>query len=210
MRKRPGFTALVTATLALGIGVNTTSVAVTYRILVRPLPYTDPSGIVILNLLFADGGDLGYSPAALQDWLTRLRTVDSAAGYYRREVTVRLADRSAMVPAAFVTDRFFSVLGTAVESGRLPLGGDADAVVGRRWIQQTMPRRPAELVSAPISISDKPHTVAGVMPSDFAFPDDEIDLAAVARVDSWDEAGKCRLLENHRAIETGRHPRASP
>lgn len=38
MRKRPGFTALVIATLAVGIGVNTTSVAVAYGILVRPLP----------------------------------------------------------------------------------------------------------------------------------------------------------------------------
>ena len=176
MRKRPGFTVLVTATLALGIGVNTTSVAVAYGILVRPLPYTDPSRIVILNLLFADGGDLGYSPAALQDWLPRLRTVDSAAGYYRREVTVRLADRSAMVPAAFVTDQFFSVLGTADESGRLQSGGGADAVVGRRWIQRTVPGRATELVSAPISISDKPYTVAGVLPSDFAFPDDEIGV----------------------------------
>jgi hypothetical protein len=76
MRKRPGFTVLVSATLALGIGVNTTSIAVAYGILVRPLPYAGPSRVVILNLLFANGGDLGFSPAALQDRLPRLRTVE--------------------------------------------------------------------------------------------------------------------------------------
>jgi hypothetical protein len=37
MRKRPGFAVLAIATLALGIGVNTTSVAVAHSILVRPL-----------------------------------------------------------------------------------------------------------------------------------------------------------------------------
>ena len=59
MRRRPGFAVLSIATLALGIGVNTTSVAVAHGILVRPLPYADPSRVVIINLLFADGGDLG-------------------------------------------------------------------------------------------------------------------------------------------------------
>src|SRR5688572_13999528 len=88
MRRRPGFAVLSIATLALGIGVNTTSVAVAHGILVRPLPYADPSRIVIINLLFADGADLGFSGSALRDWLPRLRTVETAAGYYRREVTV--------------------------------------------------------------------------------------------------------------------------
>ena len=80
MRKRPAFTALAVSTLALGIGVNVASFAVAYGILIRPLPYREPSRIVVLNLLFADGNDLGFSPRALRDWLPRLLTVDAAAG----------------------------------------------------------------------------------------------------------------------------------
>ena len=72
MRRRPAFAALTIATLALGIGVNTASVAVAYGILVRPLPYAEPSRVVILNLLSPDGDDLGFSPAVLQEWLPRL------------------------------------------------------------------------------------------------------------------------------------------
>jgi hypothetical protein len=56
-----------------------------------PLPYADSSRVAIINLLFAEGGDLGFSGNALRDWLPRLRTVETAAGYYRREVTVRVA-----------------------------------------------------------------------------------------------------------------------
>src|SRR5262249_9521313 len=110
MRKRPGFAALAVATLALGIGVDTTAVAVAYGNLVPPLRSAEPSRVVILNLLFPDGGDLGFSPQAMRDWLPRLRTVDAAAGYYRREVTVRSADHSTVVPGAYVTDRFFEAL----------------------------------------------------------------------------------------------------
>src|SRR5262245_958496 len=137
MKKTLGFTSLAIVTLALGIGVNVASLAVTYGILIRPLPYVEPSRVVILNLLFPDGGDLGFSPDALQSWLPRLRTVDAAAGYYKREVTVRSGDRSTVIPAAVVTDRFFDVLGTRPDAGRTHLNIDSpEVVVGRRVIDQ--------------------------------------------------------------------------
>ena len=43
MRRRPGFAALAVATLALGIGVNTGACAVAYGVIIRPLPYPEPS-----------------------------------------------------------------------------------------------------------------------------------------------------------------------
>ena len=176
MRRKPAFAALTIATLALGIGVNTTSVAVAYGILVRPLPYAEPSRVVILNLLFPDGGDLGFSPAVLQEWLPRLRTAESAAGYYRRDVTVRAAGRSTVVSAAFVTGRFFDVLGTPAAFGRLPGAGSLEVVMGQRTVNQAVSGTPSAAVGVPVSISDKPRTIGGIMPAEFAFPDDEIGV----------------------------------
>ncbi|HEU4690489.1 MAG TPA: ABC transporter permease, partial [Vicinamibacterales bacterium] len=175
--KRPGFTALAVSTLALGIGVNAASLAVAYGILIRPLPYADPSRVVIINLLFADGGDLGFSPNVLQEWLPRLRTVETAAGYYRREVTVRSGDRAAVVPAAMVTEQFFAVLGTAAEAGHARVGlGSADMVVGRRVLDELLGANHAQPVGALLSVSDRGHSIAGVLPSDFSFPDDQIGV----------------------------------
>ena len=178
MRKKPAFTALAIVTLALGIGVNTASVAVAYGILVRPLPYHDPSRVVVLNLLFPDGGDLGFSPAALQAWLPRLRAVESAAGYYRREVTLRSGDRSTVEPAAFVTDKFFEVLGTRRRIG--PRGVEPrDLRDPRRAAPHRIGSCPAtqrDSVGMPVTVSDRPHTIGGVMPSEFAFPDDEVGV----------------------------------
>ena len=177
MRKRPAFTALAVTALALGVGVNAASFAVAYGILVRPLPYAEPSRVVILNLLFADGGDLGFSPAALQEWLPRLRTVDVAAGYYRREVTVRSGNRSTVIPAAVVTDRFFDVLGTPAEVGSTHVRSDApQAIVGRRAVSELLGSNVSNALGVLLSVSDRSHSIGAVMPSDFAFPGDEVGL----------------------------------
>jgi putative ABC transport system permease protein len=177
MRRRPRFAVLSIATLALGIGVNVTSVAVAHGILVRPLPYAEPSRVVIINLLFPDGGDLGFSANALREWLSRLTTVETAAGYFRREVTVRVAGRSTVVPAAVVTDEFFSVLGTPAAVGRLfSPGSAADVVVGQRALREIVSGDASDPVGVPVSISDESRAIGAVMPSDFAFPDDQTGL----------------------------------
>jgi hypothetical protein len=63
--------------LALGSGLNTSVLAVAYGVLVRPLPYSDPSRLVVVQ---AGGStedpDGGIPLAAVPDWQTRLRTVD--------------------------------------------------------------------------------------------------------------------------------------
>jgi hypothetical protein len=46
--RRPAFTALVVLTLALGIGVNSAVFALVDAVLLRPLPYRDPSRLAFI------------------------------------------------------------------------------------------------------------------------------------------------------------------
>src|SRR3954470_15059154 len=129
MRRAPGFSTAAVITLAAGIGVNVATLAIAYSILGRPLPYKDSARIAVVNLLFEDGGDLGFSPSVVGQWLGRLRTTEAAAAYYRRDVTVRRGSMSSVVPAALVTGGFFDVFGASAEEGRAHLAADVPELV---------------------------------------------------------------------------------
>jgi len=45
LAKNPGFTIVALATLALGIGVNTTAFTALNRLLLQALPFRDPPGV---------------------------------------------------------------------------------------------------------------------------------------------------------------------
>ena len=175
--RRPGRAAVAVVTLALGFAVNAASLAIAYGVLGRPLPYAEPSRIVVLDLMFADGGRLGFSPRALGDWLTGLRTVGAAAAYSTREVTIRSAGQTHVAPGAFVSAGFFDVFGVGAEVGAGVADEDSGQVVlSQRGLTELRPSGERDLEGFDVTVSDRRYGVVGVMPSDFAFPDDETRL----------------------------------
>src|SRR6476646_6689153 len=53
--KRPGFAAVAILTLALGVGAATSIFTVVEAVLLRPLPFANPSRLVHLTIRGADG-----------------------------------------------------------------------------------------------------------------------------------------------------------
>ncbi len=67
--KSPGFTAVVLATLALGIGSVVAIFSIAHGVLVRPLPYKDPDRLVRIGHVQADSAVPGasFSPQDVED-----------------------------------------------------------------------------------------------------------------------------------------------
>src|SRR5271168_4772610 len=80
LRKNPGFTAVATLTLALGIGANTAIFSVVQGVVLAPLPYSEPDRLVLVllyNRALNYPTDLSY-PDFL-DWQRSSRSFEQIA-----------------------------------------------------------------------------------------------------------------------------------
>ncbi len=68
LRRRPGFTALVVLTLALGIGAPVAIFSLVSGVMLRPLPYKDPDRVVLVWEKPPGGNRFAVAPANYLDW----------------------------------------------------------------------------------------------------------------------------------------------
>jgi len=81
MRKSPGFTAITVLTLGLGIGATTAIFSVVYGVLLKPLPYADPSRIVSIFEINTHGGHSRLADPNFDDFRDQSRSFESMAKY---------------------------------------------------------------------------------------------------------------------------------
>lgn len=181
--RSPGFTAVAVATLALGIGANTTVFSVVNAVLLRPLPFEESGRLVVLSegdaQIVGRGTNVSY-PNVI-DWTRQQRSFEQIAALQSTSVVVRGTGEPVRVGAALVTSPFFDVLRVDAALGRTLLesddrvGAEPTAVISHGLWQRRFGSNPA-ILGATISLDDQAHAVIGVMPPDFEFPDPEVDL----------------------------------
>jgi hypothetical protein len=71
LQRNPGFAIVAILTLALGIGANTAIFSVLYAVLLRPLPYQDPSRLVQVEAAFRDRGPIRFTLSHANFWDVR-------------------------------------------------------------------------------------------------------------------------------------------
>ena len=176
MRKSPALTALIVFTLALGIGANTAVFSIVQAVLLRPLPYHDPSRLVLtFDSPAHDPETKIFVPYRdFQEWAAKNHSYGAMAA----ETWIRgprfLLGRGApqSILAVPVSQDFFSMLGVPPQIGRTFTRGDLSqgcTVVLAHSFWQSRLGGKAGIVGQQLTLEDSSCTVIGIMPPSFAF-----------------------------------------
>jgi putative ABC transport system permease protein len=176
--KNRGFTAIAVACLALGIGVNSTIFSVVDGVILRPYPYPDADQIIVVSSTNQKEGVTrgGVSYADFKDLRDASSTIQTMAAFTERSLTI--ADGSSD-PERFLGSpaswTLFHLLGTPPIEGRNFAADDdkpgAEPVVLLGYgIWERRYQKDRSVIGRAININGRPHTVIGVMPPKFMFP----------------------------------------
>ena len=181
--KRPGFTAIVVITLALGVGTNTAIFSVVNAVLLRPLPYPNPDQIVMIwrRLETLSLHKLPASPEEFVDYRDRNHSFSAIAAYAIVGRDLTGAGDAERIDSAKVTAQFFSVLGTHPLRGRTFLieedqPGRDQVVILSYDLWQRRFAGDGNIVGQNLVLDGVSHTVVGVMPADCQFPNSEVQI----------------------------------
>src|SRR5262249_6928810 len=176
-----GFALVAMLTLALGIGATTAIFTVVHAVLLSPLPFPDANRLMQVRIIGHAGGLFPLPDTDFHAWRAQNRTADAVAVYDRDTATITGDGSPERVAAALVTDRFFDVLGARPLIGRvLQEGDDRPGAPKTAGISHTLWTRryhgdPA-IVGRPIALDAESHTIVGVMPAGFRFPQRDVDV----------------------------------
>ena len=211
LRKSPGFAAAAIGTLALSIGVNTAIFSVVRGVLLKPLPFTRPEGLVRVEERGEDGlaSNTGY--ATFLDWRERSRSFSAIAVTARWRPTLASAPGfpAERVEGLRVSDGFFRMIGVTPALGRDFLASE-DRPAGERTVLLSDGLWRTRFGSDPaiagklIRLGETPYRVAGVLPADFESlfspeADKPASIFAPLRYDASLPAA-CRTCRHLRAV----------
>jgi len=125
LRRSPGFTLIAIASLAIGIGFNTTLFTLVDALLFRPLPVERPDELVDV---FTTGGDGDtYATTSYPDFLdfkSQNQVFSDMLAYSPSIAAVKLTDRSRLAMGEVVTGNYFQLFGVKPRIGRTLVPAD--------------------------------------------------------------------------------------
>ncbi len=174
MRRSPAFSALVIATLALGIGANTALFSIIDRVLLHPFPYRDAQSLVDITGRSADGKPRNITPAQFDFYLGRIPAFQQAAIWKWRDLMLTGVNDPESLWALEVSPQTFDILGVPPLHGRLFRADDFRSesapvvIVGYRFWQRHF-HGDLSVLGHQILLDRQGYSVVGIMGPDFSF-----------------------------------------
>ena len=172
LRKSPGFTSAALLTLALGIGATTAIFSVVYAVLLRPLPYKDPSRLIVLNETTPRVGVVTVSYPNFFDWRAQNGVFSEMAAVQGVGFNLAGITQPENISGLAVSPNFLSMLGVHPLLGRdfypsEEKAGTAPVVLLSYSLWQSHFGGERNAIGSVISLDGRGFTVVGVLPPDF-------------------------------------------
>lgn len=175
IRRSPGFTAIVVATLGLGIGANSVMFSVINALLLRPLPYAGADRLVAVETMEAVRWQ--STPAAAPDFYRyreRNRSFEHVEAFYTRATNLTGGREPERVPTLVASPGLFDALGTQMTLGRGLVRQDEQwgshrvVVITTGLWERRFASNPA-VVGTTMQLNGEPFEIVGVLPGSFSF-----------------------------------------
>jgi putative ABC transport system permease protein len=178
VRRSPGFSVTVVATLAIALGATVAIFAVVNALLLRPLPYPQPDRLVMVwqDLTRRDGPDREwFTPPDFVDLREQATSFEALASVGAYSPALSGADGAETVEAAVVSWGWFDVVGVRPVLGapfapETETPGTPAVVVLSHGLWQRAFGGATDVVGRSIVLNDVAHEIVGVMPAGFRDP----------------------------------------
>ncbi|HEU4413201.1 MAG TPA: ABC transporter permease [Candidatus Angelobacter sp.] len=183
--RSPSFSATAILVMAIGIGASTSLFTVVRSVLLKPLPFRDPSRLVMLYEHFRQE-QIQYnvvSPGDFRDWREKTHGFQDMAAWLWWGCTI--TGDSGQLPeslgAAAGSWNLFSILGVEPAVGRTFTADEdrpgANNVVLLSWtLFQSRFAGDRSIVGKQVRIDSEQYTVVGVLPQWFTYPDPAVKV----------------------------------
>ncbi len=175
LRSNRAYSLAIAATLAIGIGAVTSVYGVVHTVLSKPLPYPQPERLVRLFDRDETTPFFSVTVGNFISWRDESRGFEALGAYREDGFNLLVEGEAVRYSGARVTADFLPALGVAPALGRGFLaeedrpGAERVVLLTHGLWSSALGRNP-EAVGQKIVVSGQPHTIVGVLPAGFIFP----------------------------------------
>jgi predicted permease len=174
LRRQPAFAAVAILTLALGIGTTTAVFTIVNGVLLRPLPYRDPSRLVVLYYGHQGLVSPWFSPLNLRDYVGPSESFADSSAVVPVTVSMTGLGDPERLQGARVSWNYFTLFGVPMALGRALAEGDAQGDGNQIVLSDGLWRRRfggrPDVVNRTTTLDGHDVTIVGVAPADLKFP----------------------------------------
>lgn len=200
LRAAPAFTLVALLTLGIGIGANTAIFSVVRGVLLRPLPFPNADRVVGVWQASRANDQLKerLSEPTFRDIRAATRSLATMGMYQNGGIDLTGSGRAERLDASYVSDGFFetlqrpALLGRTLRPEENVRGNDGVAVLSHGFWQRRF-GGDRDVLGRQITLDGDRYVVVGVMPPDFTYPAERLDVWIPLTQITEDESPRLRF-----------------